>query len=313
MQGPATVDLAAYRAGRDVAPSAAALCASLRATGFVVVTGHGVDVELVRRAQSLFARFFALEPELRARYGGRAGGQRGYTPFGVERAVGHPLPDRKEFFHIGAEGARAKRANLPENVWPSEVPALRSACMELFGALERCAADLLGAIERGCDLPAESLSDLVRDGNHVLRAAHYPPRAPDTDARALRAAPHEDINLITLLCAATDAGLEIREADGRWVPVEIAPDALVADAGDMLARVTAGAIPATTHRVVDPPGGAARSRLSLPFFAHPRPDCELRVLDRFVGPDGPRHPPITAAAFLEERLRAIGLLDEVAD
>jgi hypothetical protein len=52
-----------------------------------------------------------------------------------------------------------------------------------------------------------------------------------------------------------------------------------------------------------------RERLSLPFFAHPRPDCVLRVLDRFAGADALASPPITAATFLEERLRAIGLLE----
>ena len=324
MQGPATVDLAAYRAHRadreaghgdrsDVASAAKALCDSLRATGFVVVTGHGIDPAQVQRAHRAFEAFFALAPDVRARYGGVAGGQRGYTPFGVEQAVGHPLPDAKEFFHVGPD-VEETRDDRPENVWPDEVPGLRAACTGLFSALERCAADLLGVIEHGCDLPPGSLSDLVRDGNHVLRAAHYPAREPGDDARVLRAAPHEDINLITLLCAPTDAGLEIRACDGRWIPVEIAPDALVADAGDMLARITAGAIPATTHRVVDPPGGARRSRLSLPFFAHPRPDCVLCVLDRFADAaridDTPLPPPITAAAFLDERLRAIGLLED---
>ena len=77
----------------------------------------------------------------------------------------------------------------------------------------------------------------------------------------------------------------------------------------MLARITNDDIPATTHRVVDPPGGARRARLSLPFFAHPRSDCELRELEPFVGADKPpRYPPITAGAFLEQRLREIGLL-----
>lgn len=315
MQSPAIVDLTAYRAGhgarRDVMSTAESLCASLRATGFVVVTGHGIDAGLVGRVQRAFAAFFALAPAVRARYGGVAGGQRGYTPFGVEKAVGHPLPDAKEFFHVGAESAPDAPTDdaRPANVWPSEVPELRATCNQVFVALEACAADLLGVIEVGCDLPPATLSDLVRDGNHVLRAAHYPARAPGHDAGVLRAAPHEDINLITLLCAPTDAGLEIRSSDGRWIPVEIAPDALVADAGDMLARITAGAIPATTHRVVDPPGGALRERLSLPFFAHPRPDCVLRVLDRFAGADALASPPITAATFLEERLRAIGLLE----
>jgi isopenicillin N synthase-like dioxygenase len=314
MQCPATVDLTSCRLasshsgrGDAVDDASAALCASLRSTGFVVVTGHGLPPDLVDRIHRAFAAFFALPEAVRSRYGGVAGGQRGYTPFGVERAVGHPVADAKEFFHVGADAPGREPANL----WPAEIPQLRPLATDLFAALERCAVTLLGLVERGCGLPADTLAGLVRDGNHVLRAAHYPARPPGGDPRVLRAAPHEDINLITLLGAATDAGLEIRDAAGRWTPVEAPPDALVADAGDMLARITNGAIPATTHRVVDPPGGARRARLSLPFFAHPRPECTLRVLERFLEPGAePSHPPITAAAFLEERLREIGLLAE---
>ena len=319
MQRPAIVDLAdcapapgrsgALPGGADAEAAeprvAAALCASLRSTGFAVVTGHGLPPDLVARAHRAFTAFFSLPAAVRARCGGVPGGQRGYTAYGVERAVGHPVPDAKEFFHVGADGP----GRDPANVWPEDVPELRPVATALFAALERCAAALLGLVESGCGLPRDALVEPVRDGNHVLRAAHYPPRPPDADPRVLRAAPHQDINLITLLCGATDAGLEIRDAAGRWLPVEAPPDALVADAGDMLARVTGGAIPATTHRVVDPPGGARRARLSLPFFAHPRPECTLRVLEPFAGPDSARtHPPITAGAFLEERLRQIGLL-----
>jgi isopenicillin N synthase-like dioxygenase len=125
----------------------------------------------------------------------------------------------------------------------------------------------------------------------------------------VRAAPHEDINLITLLCGATDSGLELQARSGRWIEIPARPDEIVADVGDMLARITNGWLPSTTHRVIARGASARRHRYSLPFFAHPRPECELRVLPSFVTRDMPaRFPPITAQAFLEERLREIGLV-----
>ena len=125
----------------------------------------------------------------------------------------------------------------------------------------------------------------------------------------MRAAPHEDINLITLLCEATDSGLEIRTASGDWLSVDAAPGQIVADAGDMLAWLTGGVIPATTHRVVQPPSAADRDRYSLPFFAHPPPECELRVLAPFETSERvAAYPPTTAGEYLQERLRAIGLV-----
>jgi isopenicillin N synthase-like dioxygenase len=91
--------------------------------------------------------------------------------------------------------------------------------------------------------------------------------------------------------------------------VEVPRGQIIADSGDMLSRMTNDVVPATTHRVVTTSGTAPRHRYALPFFAHPRPECDLSVLPAFVSEDRPRrHPPITAAAFLSQRLREIGLV-----
>lgn len=275
--------------------------------GFVRVEAHGVDPQLVRRVYAGFERFFALDESRKRACGGAAGGQRGFTPFGVEHAKDQPLPDLKEFFHVGPE---PPGPGQPPNRWPAELPELRRDAVALFRALERCAVRLLAALEESFALPAGCLSGMVPGGNSILRALHYPPVPADGPPGSVRAAPHEDINLVTLLCEATDAGLEIRPPGARdWLPVEVPPGQILADSGDMLARITNEVVPATTHRVVNPPGAAERHRYALPFFAHPRPGCDLSVLPAFVGPERPaRHPPITAGDFLAERLREIGLV-----
>lgn len=306
----ASVDLREHRSGDPERRRrfARALRASLEATGFVRVSGHGVETALVRRAYAAFEAFFAQDAERKARWGGVAGGQRGYTPPGVERAVGHDAPDPKEFFHIGQElpTGHPLRDVYPENVWPDAPPDLRMVGLALYRRLEAASAALLEAIASAFDLPPATFASMIRDGNSILRVLHYPPVA--SGAGTLRAAPHEDINLVTLLCEATDGGLEIRSPQGDWIAVDGKPGEIIADAGDMLARVSNGVVPSTTHRVVTPPG-APHPRFALPFFAHPRPDCDLSVLPAFV-PEGeaPRFPPITGGAFLEQRLREIGLL-----
>ena len=121
----------------------------------------------------------------------------------------------------------------------------------------------------------------------------------------MRAAPHEDINLITILIAANGAGLELLDRDGNWLPVETAPENLIVDAGDMLARITNDIIPATTHRVVNPQGPNV-SRYSMPFFLHPHPDAMLECIPACTD-KGAKYPPITANAFLQQRLKEIGL------
>jgi len=287
-----------------------ALRSGMEEFGFVGVVGHGVEPYSIRRAYALFEQFFDLpEPEKLACTSGE-GGARGFTAFGREHAKDSALADLKEFFHVGREPDHrdpGRAARYPPNVWPATVPGLAEVSLGLYDALDRCATQLLEALEAAYDLTQGVLSSMLCEGNSILRALHYPPitAAP---AGALRAAPHEDINLITLLCEATDSGLEIRTRAGEWLAVAAPPGQIVVDAGDMLCRVTGGVIPATTHRVVNPPAQTARDRYSLPYFAHPYPECSLRVLPEFETPERlAAHPPITAGEYLDERLRDIGL------
>ena len=193
-------------------------------------------------------------------------------------------------------------------MWPSELPELRRTSLALYNALDACARTLLESLARAFSLDEDAFSAMLLDGNSVLRALHYPPVPAGVDG--LRAGPHEDINLITLLCEASDAGLEILTRRGEWLAVPAHPGEIVVDAGDMLARVTNDVIPSTTHRVITPPGTNERHRYSLPFFAHPDPDCDLSPHPAFVeSGQAANHPPITAASFLEMRLKEIGLYD----
>ncbi len=142
------------------------------------------------------------------------------------------------------------------------------------------------------------------DGNSVLRLIHYPPLKEKFVPGGVRAAEHEDINLITLLCEGTASGLEILTRDGKWLPIDTLQGQIVVDSGDMLSRVTNEVIPATTHRVVNPKE-ADLERYSLPFFVHPYPECDLTPLPET---GEAKFPPITADEFLQQRLREIGLI-----
>src|SRR4029079_776964 len=219
-------------------------------------------------------------------------------------------------WHVGqvpeaAEGlppGHPARESYPPNVWPAEIPGLEAATRELYRRLEDCAAVLLEALAEHFDLPRETFASMMKNGNSILRVLHYPAVPGGVDRGSVRAAAHEDINLITLLCEATDSGLEILTRDGTWLPVEAGEGQIVVDAGDMLSRATNEVVPATTHRVVNPPSGVARERYSMPFFVHPYSACPLDVMDRFVSSQNPaKFPPITSGEFLDERLREIGL------
>ncbi|MCU1500407.1 MAG: isopenicillin synthase family oxygenase, partial [Acidimicrobiales bacterium] len=158
-------------------------------------------------------------------------------------------------------------------------------------------------------LAPDYFADTVKDGNSVLRLLHYPPVSGTEPG--IRAGAHEDINTITLLLGAQEAGLELLDRDGQWLPVAPKEGELVVNIGDMLQRLTNNVLKSTSHRVVSPaPERRGVSRYSMPFFLHFRPDFLIKTLPSCITPDRPdRYPtPITAHDFLQERLREIKLV-----
>lgn len=284
-----------------------------REFGFVGITGHGLHDRMVADAYRVFNAFFALPQPVKQRYHRPGmGGARGYTGFGVEQAKDHQVPDLKEFWHVGRELAddHPHPDILLPNLWPEEVDGFKQAALDLYRALDDLGRRVLSAIALDLDLPRDWFDDKVDLGNSILRPIHYPPieNAPEG---AVRAASHEDINLITLLIGSKEQGLEILTRDGRWIPVTTVPGTIVVNVGDMLQRLTNHVYPSTTHRVVNPPGDAARqSRYSIPFFLHPNPDFVIETLPQCVTDENPnRFPePITSHGYLVERLKEINLL-----
>ena len=154
-------------------------------------------------------------------------------------------------------------------------------------------------------MPKDYFSNMIHEGNSVLRAIHYPPVGDAPPAGSIRAAAHGDINLITILMGATASGLQLLDRDGQWLDVNTKEGQLVVDSGDMLSRITNDVIPATIHRVINPDDSGSE-RYSMPFFVHPHPEAMLECIQSCIG-DGAKYEPISAHDALMKRLVEIGL------
>jgi isopenicillin N synthase-like dioxygenase len=279
--------------------------------GFAIVRDHGIPEDLIHRAEEKAKQFFALAEDVKNKYYIEgAGGARGYTPFGIETAKGFKAHDLKEFWHVGRELPEGHkfRAVMADNVWPAEVQDFRTTFTALYAAFDEAGVKVLRAIARFLKVDEDYFTDTVRDGNSVMRLLHYPAQS-EPAGEHIRAAAHEDINTITLLLGAEEAGLELKTKDGRWIPVSPKPGELVINIGDMLQRLTNGVLRSTSHRVVNPaPDRASHARYSMPFFLHFRPDFVIEALPGTV-PAGeqPKWPPISSHEYLQERLREIKL------
>lgn len=306
-----TLDIRRFDADRD--GFVAELGAAYRQWGFAGIRGHGIEQSLIDGAYDVFQRFFALPEETKRKYHiPGSGGARGYTPFGIETAKDSKYPDLKEFWHVGREIDRDSRYAevMPANVWPEEIPEFRTYAYGLYQALDHLGSRVLSALALHIGLPADFFADKTQRGNSILRPIHYPP-ITTPDVPNVRAGAHEDINFITLLVGASAAGLEVLSRQGEWTPYTADGDTIVVNIGDMLQRLSNHVYPSTTHRVVNPPGEAARKpRYSTPFFLHPNPDYLIETLPGCISADNPnRYPtPITAHEYLMERLREIKLV-----
>lgn len=287
---------------------------SFRTFGFAMVKDHGIDRGLIDRAWKLTERFFARPREEKHRYylEGMAGA-RGYTPFGTEIAKDATAHDLKEFWHVGRDlpEDHPLADSQPNNVWPETPEGFRETMEELFAAFDATGATILSRIAVYLGLEENWFEDPTEDGNSVMRLLHYPPLGDDAEEGAIRAGAHEDINLITLLLGAEEAGLQLRTRDGEWLDVSPPDGALAINVGDMLQRLTNHYLPSTTHRVLNPAGQRAKhSRYSMPFFLHLRSDYRFETLPQCISNENPdRYPEsITADDYLKQRLREIGLL-----
>ena len=260
---------------------------ALRASGFAVLRNPPLDPARLARMDAGWRAFFLGDDKAPwlAEENPVSGNTTGWIPLAVsETAVGHGVKDLKEFYHIAPD------ARLP--------PALADDALAHLDAVLALGARLLGWVDAFCRdvlppaLHGRLAGSLSRE-HSLLRVLHYPPLAGDEAPRAVRAAAHEDINLLTVLPVSREPGLEIRTRDGGWEAVPGAPGDAIINAGDMLQEATGGALPSTTPRVVNPRDPAANvSRIAMPYFL--APDLELRLSPRY-----------TAGGYLRERLELL--------
>ena len=305
----ATVSLA-----RPLAEVSDELGNSFAEWGFAVVCDHGLPQALVDEAWELTREFFALpEATKRGYHIPGSAGARGYTPFKAERAKGASISDLKEFWHIGRSlpPGDPLEAYMPPNLWPVEIPRFREVMQELYSAFDTAGERILRAIALHLGLAEHWFDPAVKDGNSVMRLLHYPPLPDGSEEGAIRAAAHGDINAITLLLGAEEAGLQLQTARGEWLPIYPPDGALVVNIGDMLERLTNKRLKSTLHRVVNPIGDAARrARYSMPFFLHFRPDFIIETLPGCIDEAHPNlfRQPTSSHDFLMQRLREINLV-----
>jgi isopenicillin N synthase-like dioxygenase len=261
--------------------------ASLRETGFGVLKNHPINKELVQSIYSDWQQFFDGDDKQNYLY--NKGPQDGFFPASLaESAKGQVVKDIKEYYHY-----------YP---WGQCPTPLKPKLSQYYGEARALAAQLLDWVEQhspnevsgGFSQPLSSM--IEQSEQSLLRVLHYPPLVGDEEPSAIRAAAHEDINLLTVLPAASEPGLQVLAKTGEWLDVPCEFGYLIINIGDMLQEASGQYFPSTTHRVINPAGAdMKKSRISLPLFLHP--NKEVVLSDKY-----------TAGSYLHERLTELGVI-----
>jgi isopenicillin N synthase-like dioxygenase len=257
---------------------------SLHETGFAILKNHPLDFNLIKTVYREWESFFNSQKKYDYSFNPKT--QDGYFPFMSENAKGYSDKDLKEFFHFYEWG------KFPSNISKKTIM--------LYQQLMTIGRELLVWIDENSPREVKSnfsipLSNMIIDSTmNLMRIIHYPPLQNDS-GNSIRAAAHGDINLITLLAAGSQPGLQVLNMENKWVDVECNPGWLVINIGDMLQECSQGYYPSTIHRVINPRSDSDnKSRFSLPLFIHPRD--EIKLSNNY-----------SAKSFLDERLHEIGL------
>jgi isopenicillin N synthase-like dioxygenase len=243
-----------------------------RDVGFLIVTGHGVDPELIPALRAHAAAFFSLPDETKRAIAMAHGGAawRGWFPLHGELTSG--IPDDKEGLYFGTELAPDDprvTAGTPlhgPNLFPDDPSELRPLVLATIAALQSVASRVVEAMAVGLGMPRNWFATHVTaDPTVLFRIFRYPARTSRLGHDQWGVREHTDYGLVTVLAHDGTPGLEVHTGAG-WIAAPTQTDAFIVNVGDMLEKLTAGRYRSTPHRVTNP---ADHDRYSFPLFFDP--------------------------------------------
>lgn len=285
---------------------AEAIRLACRDTGFLYVTGHGIDARLVDAAFAASARFFEQpESAKQALFHKNSRSLAGWEPLCAQSLDGESAPDLKESYYCSFDlpddhplvvaGYRSFGANQ----WPAALPGFRAAMLDYLAAVTALGHRMLGHFAESLGLARDHFAPMFVDASCHLRAVRYPPHPADAPPDQLGAGTHTDWGALTLLMQDGSGGLRVQTVAGEWIDATPIPGAFVVNIGDLMARWTNDVYRSSPHHVRNDRTG--RPRQSLAFFFAPNPHARIECLPSCGGADRPaRYAPCTASEHMME-------------
>jgi isopenicillin N synthase-like dioxygenase len=304
-----TLDIAPYLSGAPGGREAVA--ARLReismTVGFFYLKGHGVPSSLLKRMFTEAKRFHSLAEAEKSKIPDFdvGGFKSGYTARedayrrGNVNIIQDAKPNLMAKFSINREGGSGGLGNTETernaviNVWPENLPGFKETLLEYHATIESLGRKFLPLWAVSLKLPPDYFDKSFVTPHVTLQLLHYPPQK-EVGNRQYGIAPHTDNSMMTFLAQGDVPGLAVRMPSGHWRAVDIIPDTLLVNTGNVIVRWTNGEYLSTKHRVINT---NERDRYSIPCFFGPSADAVIEVVPTCQGPGRPpQYEPITYRA-----------------
>jgi isopenicillin N synthase-like dioxygenase len=273
--------------------------------GFFYLRGHGVPPSLLRRMFEEAKRFHSL-PEAEKKkipyfeVGGFKSGYSASQEDDYRRAnvniIRGAKPNLLAKFSINREGGSGglrmteAESNAVINIWPENQPGFKETLLEYHAMIESLGRKFLPLWAVSLKLPPDYFDTFFVTPHVTLQLLYYPPQK-EVGNRQYGIAPHTDNAMMTFLAQGDVPGLAVRMPSGHWRAVDIVPDALLVNTGNVIVRWTNDEYLSTKHRVINT---YDRDRYSIPCFFGPSADAVIEVVPTCQGPGRPpRYEPIT--------------------
>jgi len=315
------IDLGPYLAGtpegkREVARQVGQAC---RDIGFLVISGHGIPEDLIKKTHALSAEFFALPHMEKLKVDRPAPDQvRGYSAVGGEGlafSLDEPTPpDIKESFSIGPVDVPAADPyhtsaeagpHFAPNVWPTEPAELKATWTEYYRSVDGLATSLMRIFALALDLDENYFDTSIDRNISMMRVLRYPKQTEAPLPGQLRAGAHSDYGSMTILRKElSDRSLQVKNKAGEWVTVPVVEGSFIVNIGDLMQQWTNDTWSSTLHRVVNPDLDSEENqdRLSIVFFHQPNYDALVECLPGCAGPGQPaKYEPVSSGDHLKSK------------
>ncbi|GMH05183.1 hypothetical protein Nepgr_007023 [Nepenthes gracilis] len=271
------IDAQRLTVGEDRDSELEKLHSACKEWGLFMLVNHGIGTSLLAKLKHEIEEFFKLPLEEKMKYRQREGDYQGYGQRLL--SVGDEQLDWADRFYMITNPSYMTKPYL----LPQFPPSFRDALEMYLLESRKLAKEVALSIAKALKMEEQEMKELLEDGMQSVSMSYYPP-CPKPEL-VMGLVPHSDANLITVILQVNGVdGLQVKNKDGAWIPVNFLPDSFVVNLGDILEIMSNGTFESPEHRVTV---NSVKERISIAVLFNVNLEAEIGPSTGLISPQNP--------------------------